>query len=348
MKPQILASGDDFALTLTFGYASQPDLYHPRVLMDHAVLAEKSGFETLWLSDHFHPWSHSRAHESHTWVLIGAAAARTNKIRFGTAVTCPLFRYHPAITAQAFASLRAMFPDRIFLGVGTGEAMNEVPVGYEWPSIKERIERLDEAIRLMKLLWSRDFVNFKGKYYTLRKANLYDKPETEVPLYVAGFGPKVARLAGRYADGFLTTMVDPDKLKNELLKALSEGAREKGRDPEKIERVVELGVSYDENYDKALKQLHFWRGTLFPFMFKFPIYDPREIEDMGRMVSDDALARTYIVSTKPEDILKPIERAVKLGFNHIYLQSTSPDEEKFLQMAAKEILPYVKTTYGHI
>jgi len=281
-------------------------------------------------------------------VLIGAAASRTNKIRFGTAVTCPLFRYNPAITAQAFASLRAMFPARIFLGVGTGEAMNEIPVGYEWPSIKERIERLEEAINVMKLLWSKDFVNFKGKYYTLHKANLYDKPETEVPLYVAGFGPKVARIAGRYADGFLTTMVDPDKLKNELFKALSDGAREKGRNPDKIERAIELGVSYDEDYNKALKQLHFWRGTMFPFMFKFPIYDPREIEDMGNMVSDEALARAYFVSTKPEDILKPIERAVKLGFNHIYLQSTSPNEEKFLEMAAKEIVPYVKTTYAHI
>ncbi len=204
--------------------------------MEHAVLAEKAGFETLWLSDHFHPWSHSEAHESHTWVLIGAAAARTNKIRFGTAVTCPLFRYHPAITAQAFASLRAMFPDRIFLGVGTGEAMNEVPVGYEWPSIKERIERLDESVQIMKLLWSKNFVNFKGKYYTLHKANLYDKPETQVPLYVAGFGPKVARIAGKYADGFLTTMVDPDKLNNELLAAVAEGAKEKGRTLPKLRK----------------------------------------------------------------------------------------------------------------
>jgi coenzyme F420-dependent glucose-6-phosphate dehydrogenase len=334
-------------MKFTFGYASQPDLYHPRVLLEHAVLAERAGFETLWISDHFHPWSHSEAHESHTWVLMGAAAARTNRIKFGTAVTCPLFRYHPAITAQAFATMRTMFPDRIFLGVGTGEAMNEIPVGCDWPTIKERIERLDESLQIMKLLWSRSFVTFKGKYYSLHKANLYDKPEIQVPLYVAGFGPKVAKIAGKYADGFLTTMVDPDKLNNVLLPAVADGAREKGRDPAKIERVVELGVSYDEDYEKAVRRLHFWRGTLFPFMFKFPIYDPREIEDMGKMVSDEALAKTYFVSTKPDDILKPIEKAVKLGFNHIYLQSTSPDEKKFIDMAAKDIVPYVRSTYGH-
>jgi len=334
-------------LKVTIGYASQPDLYHPKILLEHATLAEKAGFETLWVSDHFHPWSHTGAQESNTWVFIGAAAARTNKIRFGTAVTCPLFRYNPAITAQAFATLRAMFPERIFIGVGSGEAMNEIPVGYEWPSLKERIERLEEAVRIMKMLWgAKDFVTFKGKYYRLRKAKLYTKPETQVPLYVAGFGPKVAKIAGKYADGFLTTLVDPDKFENILLKAVAEGAKETGRDINKIERAVELGVSYDQDFDKAVKKVRFWRGNLFPFMFKLPIYDPREIEEMGQMVSDEALAKAFFIGTKPEDILKPIERAVKMGFNHIYLQSTSPNEEKFLKMAAKEIVPYVKSTYG--
>jgi len=334
-------------LKVTIGYASQPDLYHPKILLEHATLAEKAGFETLWVSDHFHPWSHTGAQESNTWVFIGAAAARTNKIRFGTAVTCPLFRYNPAITAQAFATLRAMFPERIFIGVGSGEAMNEIPVGYEWPSLKERIERLEEAVRIMKMLWgAKDFVTFKGKYYRLRKAKLYTKPETQVPLYVAGFGPKVAKIAGKYADGFLTTLVDPDKFENILLKAVAEGAKETGRDINKIERAVELGVSYDQDFDKAVKRVRFWRGNLFPFMFKLPIYDPREIEEMGQMVSDEALAKAFFIGTKPEDILKPIERAVKMGFNHIYLQSTSPNEEKFLKMAAKEIVPYLKSTYG--
>ena len=334
-------------MKVTIGYASQPDLYHPKILLEHATLAEKAGFETLWVSDHFHPWSHTGAQESNTWVFIGAAAARTNKIRFGTAVTCPLFRYNPAITAQAFATLRAMFPERIFIGVGSGEAMNEIPVGYEWPSLKERIERLEEAVRIMKMLWeAKDFVTFKGKYYRLRKAKLYTKPETQVPLYVAGFGPKVAKIAGKYADGFLTTLVDPDKFENILLKAVAEGAKETGRDINKIERAVELGVSYDQDFDKAVKRVRFWRGNLFPFMFKLPIYDPREIEEMGQMVSDEALAKAFFIGTKPEDILKPIERAVKMGFNHIYLQSTSPNEEKFLKMAAKEIVPYVKSTHG--
>ena len=328
------------------GYASQPDLYHPRILLDHAVLAEKAGFETLWVSDHFHPWSHTRAQESHTWVFIGAAAARTSKIRFGTAVTCPLLRYNPAITAQAFATLRAMFPERIFIGLGTGEAMNEMPVGYDWPPFKERAERLEEAIKIMKLLWTGDFVTFKGKYYRLSKARLYTIPETPVPLYVAAFGPTVARLAGRYADGYLTTLVNPDRLQNVLFPAVEEGAKETGRDPSKIERVVELGVAYDEDYDEALKKVRFWAGNTLPSMFKLPIYDPREIEERGKLVSDEAMAKAFFISTKPDDLIKPIERAIKLGFNHIYLQSTSPDEAKFFEMAGKQVVPYIKSTYG--
>jgi coenzyme F420-dependent glucose-6-phosphate dehydrogenase len=333
-------------MKFTLGYASQPDLYHPRILLDHAVLAEKAGFETLWVSDHFHPWSHSNAQESHTWVFIGAAAARTSKIRFGTAVTCPLFRYNPAITAQAFASLRSMFPDRIFVGLGTGEAMNEVPLGYDWPAVKERIERFEEAIQIMKLLWAESFVDFKGKYYRLKKANLYTKPESPVPMYVAAFGPKVARLAGKYADGFLTTLVDPEKLNNELLPAVREGANEKGRDPAKIEKTVELGVAYDEDYEKALEKVKFWGGTMFPLMFKLPIFDPRQIEEMGSVVSDEALAKAYLISTEPDDFVKQIEKAVKMGFDHAYLQSSSPDESKFIEMATKHVIPYVKSTYG--
>ena len=331
---------------LTLGYASQPDLYPPRTLLEHAILAERSGFETLWVSDHFHPWSHLGAQGGHTWVIIGAAAAQTCKIRFGTAVTCPLFRYNPAITAQAFATLGAMFPGRIFIGVGTGEAMNEIPVGCDWPSTGERIERLEEAIRIMKLLWSSSFVSFKGKYYRLRKANLYTKPETPIPLYVAAYGPKVAKIAGKYADGFLTSLVEPDRFKNVLLQAVAEGAKETGRDFSRIEKVVELNVAYDEDYSKALKKVRFWAANLFPFMFKLPIYDPREIEEMGKLVSDEAIAKAFFIGTKPEDIITPIERAIKMGFDHVYLQSTSPDENKFFEMAGKHIVPYITSTYG--
>lgn len=225
--------------------------------------------------------------------------------------------------------------------------MNEIPLGYNWPGVKERIERLEEAIQIMKMLWSKEFVTFQGKYYTLSKANLYTKPETEVPLYVAAFGPKVAKIAGKYADGFLTTLVDPDRFRNVLLKAVAEGAKEMGRDPDRIDKTVELGVAYDEDYDKALRKVRFWRGTLIPSIFNLPIYDPREIEQMGQVTSDEALAKAFFIATKPEDILQPIERAVKMGFNHVYLQSTSPDESKFLDMASKHIVPYVKSAYGN-
>jgi coenzyme F420-dependent glucose-6-phosphate dehydrogenase len=333
-------------MALGLGYSNQPDMYPPRELLEHVALAEKAGFEKLWVGDHFMPWSHSEAHESHAWVFIGAAAAMTRKMQLGTAVTCPLFRYHPGITAQAFATLRAMFPERIFLGLGTGEAVNEVPLGYEWPSVKERLERTEEAIKIMKLLWSENFVSFKGKYYRLRKANLYSKPETPVPIYLAAFGPKVAKLAGMYCDGFLTSLGDQplEHVRDVLFSAVDEGAKEKGRDPSKLERVAELVVAYDEDYDKALKKCRLWAGPTIPIMFpQLPIYDPREIEACGRLISNEVIARSYHISTKPEQIIRTIESIAKIGFSHVYLVSFSPDERAFIRMAEKEIVPYVKS-----
>jgi coenzyme F420-dependent glucose-6-phosphate dehydrogenase len=198
----------------------------------------------------------------------------------------------------------------------------------------------------MRKLWTEEWVDFKGKYYRLKQAKLYVKPTTPVPIYVASFGPKVAEIAGKYADGYITTLVSEDHLHNVLFPAVERGAKQMGRDPSKIERTIELGLGYDKDYTKALKKVRFWTGTMFPAAFKYGMADPREIEAMGNLVGDEQVAKSFAIGTKAEDFISRIEKLGKLGFSHIYLQSNSPDEKAFIELCAKEILPYVKDVYG--
>ena len=215
-------------MTFTLGY--QIAAHSPvQVMVERVKLIEEAGLDVMWAGDHFHPWFHTGAQEPQSWVFIAATAARTYSIKLGTSVTAPTFRYHPAIVAQTFATLGIMFPGRIMLGLGTGEAMNEIPLGYEWPSFKERVERLEEAVQIIKLLWSQEFVNYRGKYYRLKKARLYSKPEMKIPLYIAAFGATVAKLAGKYADGFITPSANQQHIRDILFPAIADGARENGR-----------------------------------------------------------------------------------------------------------------------
>lgn len=333
-------------MVFKLGYQIQEQLYHPQVMLERVKLIEKAGLDIVWVPDHFHPWFHTGAQESQAWVFMGAAAARTDRISIGTAVTTPTFRYHPAIVAQAFATLGSMFPDRILLGVGTGEAMNEVPLGYSWPAFKERAERLEEAIRIIRLLWSKDFADFKGKYYRLAKANLYTRPESPIPLYVAANGPTVAKIAGKYADGLITPFGDPDHASKVLFPALQDGAKEGGRDPSKIEMVLEISTYYDHDRERALKYARKWGAAATPLFFKLPLYDPRDIEEFGKLMSDEVLKKAFTISSEPEPFIKSIEKAIKTGFTQAYFSGTTADEPGFLEMLGKEVVPYIKSTYA--
>ena len=329
-----------------FGYGIAVEQRTPTLCLQMASDAERAGFDAVWFSDHFHPWFDTQAAGGFAWVCIASAAERTRKMQFGTAITCPLFRYNPAIVAQAFATLGDMYPNRIFLTVGTGEAMNEVPVGYDWPSFPERAKRFEEAIKIIKLLWSQDWVTFKGRYYNLRKANLYTRPKASVPLFIAGNGPKATELAGRYGDGFLTGLMPENHYKTVLFPALRKGAQEAGRDYESIEKAIELNVSYDEDYQRALDSIRCWAGTCFPAVFQYPISDPRVIESYANLVGDKQLAQAVIIGTTPEEHIKGIEKYIKLGFTNIHVGSSSPDETKTLAMYAQHVIPYLKSTYG--
>lgn len=333
-------------MKLSLGYFSDTTQRTPTEALDCAVQAEKEGFQSIWTGDHFHPWAHTNAKCGFAWVWLGALGQRTNRIPFGTSVTAPTIRYHPALVAQAFATLGDMYPGRVFLAVGTGEAMNELPLGLSWPSFKERSERLEEAIKIIRALWTKEFVNFRGKYYRLNGANLYTKPKKPIPIYVAASGSKVAEMAGRHADGFLTLPFADEHYKDVLFPALEKGAREAGRDPSKIEKLMELQVSYDEDYDKAVRAARWWAGTVMPIFFKAPIADPREIEAHGRLVGEEGLLTGWFISNKADDHIKNVERYIQLGFTNIHVQSSSPDESQFIRMFGKTVIPYLRDTYG--
>jgi coenzyme F420-dependent glucose-6-phosphate dehydrogenase len=239
-----------------------------------------------------------------------------------------------------------MFPERIILGLGTGEAMNEIPLGYKWPPFKERAERLEEAIRLIRLLWSEEFTDFKGRYYQLRKANLYTKPKNPIPLYVAANGPTVARIAGRYADGFITPVADLNYAKSVLFPALYEGAKDNGRDASRIETVVELSTCYDQNHERGLEYARKIGAAATPLFFKLSLHDPRDIEEFGKLISDEVLTKKFLVSSEPEPFINAIEKALESGFTQAYFSGMTADEPGFLEMLEKHVIPYLKSTYA--
>jgi len=308
-------------------------------LIRHARMAVDAGFSMVWVADHFHPWFHTEAHESNAWVWMAAAMGEVKDVPFGTFVTAPILRYHPGIVAQAFATMQSIYGDRVILGLGSGEAMNEMPLGYKWPSVKERKERMNEAIEIIRRLWGEEFVTYHGKYYSLDGANLYMK--ANIPIYLAAFGPKMGKLAGSIADGLITSVRPFEYFTNTLFPAVSEGAKAFGKTLDDITKVLEIDVSWSDDYESAIASTRRWKAGLLPNLFEDPIADPRVIEKMGLdSVPDKALEEIYVISTNPEDHIKKIESAFSCSFDHVCLFSSSPDEDKTIDMYAKKVLPY--------
>ena len=215
---------------LKLGYKASNEQFAPRELLDYGVLAEECGFDSVFVSDHLQPWRHDGGHAPFAMSWLGALGARTERIVMGTSVLTPTFRYHPAIVAQSFATLGCLFPDRVILGMGTGESLNEVALGIEWPDGKERFARFREAVSLIKALWSEDRVSFEGDYYRTDKATIYDRPDEMVPIYLAGSGPAATRYAGRQGDGYITTSGKaPELYTDTLLPAVREGIEKRSR-----------------------------------------------------------------------------------------------------------------------
>jgi coenzyme F420-dependent glucose-6-phosphate dehydrogenase len=245
--------GDRLALTL--GYKASAEQFGPRELIDFAVLAERSGFDSVVVSDHFQPWRHTDGHAPFSFAWLAAVGERTEHILLGTSVVTPTFRYHPAIVAQAMATIGCLNPGRLLPGVGTGESMNEVPVlGIEWPDPPERFARLKEAIELIGRLWREDLVTHTGQYYGTRNLTVYDRPVEPVRLFVAASRPAAARLAGRVADGFICTSGKGMELyADTLLPAVRDGTEKAGRSYDDVEKMIEMKVSFDTDRARALE-----------------------------------------------------------------------------------------------
>ncbi|MEM0121473.1 MAG: TIGR03557 family F420-dependent LLM class oxidoreductase [Thermoprotei archaeon] len=331
---------------MSFGYRAASEEYPAETLLRNSVTAEKVGFEFIVTSDHFHPWFHTDGHASFALSWLGALGQATESVRIGTGVTPPILRYHPALIAEAFATLARLYPKRVFLAVGTGEAMNEVPLGFPWPGFGERLERLTEAIQIIRKLWSEDFVTYTGKYFRLVKANLYDKPNPAPPIYVAGMGPHSVRLAGELGDGYMGVPAPKEKYA-EVFKILKDVCTANGRDLESMPKMVEVFLSYDEDYEKALNWVSKWKTVLIPNVLLSQTYDPRELEEEAKGIDARKLTEYQVnVCTSVEDVIKAAEKYVAYGFNEIQLHSCSPDETKFLTDIGSKGLPYLKQQYG--
>jgi G6PDH family F420-dependent oxidoreductase len=323
------------------GYFASIEQYTPMDALKQSVRAENAGFDSIWVDDHFHPWYHTGAQTGFAWSWMGSALQATKRVFISTCITCPIIRYNPAVVAQAFATMRQMYPGRVGVAVGAGEAMNEVPVTGKWPSVPERQDMTVEAIQVMRKLWeSKDPVSFKGKYYTLDRAFMYTKPTDQVPLYFSGMGPKGAKLAGKYGDHLMTVAAAPETLKNVTIPQFEAGAKEAGKDPKKMERAMLVWYSIDPDYEKAIEGLRFWSGCLVPSMFKYPVCDSKEVELHANLVGHEMMKNNYMVATDAEGLIKEIKRFKDAGITHFCLGNSSPNVNLGIDVF-KEVIPAV-------
>jgi coenzyme F420-dependent glucose-6-phosphate dehydrogenase len=329
-----------------FGYKASAEQFAPRELLDYSVLAERLGLEIVAVSDHFQPWRHHGGHGPAALTWLGALGERTGRALLGTSVLTPTMRYHPSVVAQAFATLACLNPGRVFLGVGTGEAMNETPAtGSEWPGAKERRLRLAEAIELMRRLWTEERVTFEGDYYRTDRATIYDRPPEPVPILVAASGPLAARLAGRVGDGFIATSGKKRELYDELLAALGEGAEGVGRDAAGLPKLIEIKVSYDHDAEYARDACRWWAALSLTPEEKSGVEDPIELERLADAAADRAHSR-FIVSNDPEEVVEKIGWYVGLGFDHLVFHAPGEDQRRFLEQFCADVLPLLRDRFG--
>ncbi|WP_207454815.1 glucose-6-phosphate dehydrogenase (coenzyme-F420) [Desertivibrio insolitus] len=336
-------------MTITLGYKASAEQFAPRELVELAVAAEGHGMESVAVSDHFQPWRHEGGHAPFSLSWMAAVGERTSSIRIGTSVMTPTFRYNPAVLAQAFATMGVLYPGRIFLGVGTGEALNEIATGFRgageqtWPEFKERFARLREAVQLMRALWTEDRVNFEGEYYSTHDASIYDRPEGGVPVYVAAGGPVVARYAGRAGDGFICTSGKGMSLyTDDLIPAVKEGAEKVGRDYDSIDRMIEIKLSYDTDHDAALENTRFWAPLALSKEQKHDITDPVEMEKAADALPIEQIASRWIVGSDPDAVVADIAKYVDAGLNHLVFHAPGQDQRRFLELFERDLAPRLR------
>jgi G6PDH family F420-dependent oxidoreductase len=324
-----MTSVDDGPLgSVELGYALSSEEHPPLDLVRHAQHAERAGFPYALISDHFHPWIDRQGHSPFVWSVIGGIAASTETLRLGTGVTCPTIRTHPAIVAQAAATVAVMMPGRFCLGVGTGENLNEHVLGDRWPSAAERRELLREAVQVMRLLWEGDLCSFEGRHYKLDNARIYTLPDGPIDVLVAAGGPEAAELGAEIGEGLICTAPDPE---------LVEGYRRGGGDgPTFGQLTVCWAASEAEARQTALE---WWpnAGLTGPLSQELPL--PSHFEAACEMVTENDVADQVVCGPDPDAHLEGIAKFAEAGFDHVYVHQVGPDQAGFLAFYEREILP---------
>ena len=327
---------------IQLGWKAGTEQFPPDQLLDFARAAEEAGFDSIDASDHFHPWAES-GQACFVWTWLGAVAAKTNKIAFGTGITCPILRYHPAVVAQAAATVAALAPGRFFLGVGTGEALNEYSAVGQWPGYNIRRRQLGEAIELIRKLWSGEKITHRGEYYQTRDAKLYTLPGQPISIYISTMVPASARFAGKYGDGLITVGgEDPDTYRG-IFENFDSGAMEAGRERGRAPRMIEIAAEFTDNQETAVEnRKKYWAGTFVPALFTERIYTPQMSEQNGKVVGSDTIKEAVCISTDPEEHVKLAQRYIDLGFDHLIFHSADPDQRGFLENYGRHVLPLIR------
>ena len=333
---------------LKLGYKASAEQFGPRDLLEFSVHAERAGFDSIMVSDHFQPWRHTGGHAPYSFAWLGALGERTSKAMIGTSVVTPTFRYHPSIVAQAMGTLGAMYPGRVMLGVGTGESLNEVPsTGCEWPAFRERFRRLKESIELMRRLWTEERVTYEGEYYRTENATIYDRPSTPIPLFVAASGAVASRLAGRTADGFICTSGKKPELYSEtLLPAVREGMSKAVRAEGSVELMIEMKVSFDTDRHRAMEDTRHWAALALSPEEKMGVEDPAEMERLSDALPVERAASRWIVSTDVDEHVERIAPYVELGFRHLVFHAPGTNQRRFIDLYAEKVMPALRRRFG--
>ncbi len=301
--------------------------------------AEDAGFDMVWTSDHFHPWQDNEGHASFAWATLAALSQHVERIPIGTGVTCPSYRYHPQVVAEGFATLAHLHPGKVFLGVGAGEALNEIPAGEGWGDYAERSARLAEAVALIRQLWTGEWTDFAGQYYLARHARLYDAPSVRIPIYMAASGPKSMRLAGEYGDGLVTD--GQRALRSNLRSLFEEGARVAGKDPQTLPILAEHMVVVGDT-EEAKRYAPLWR--FMPHSWDRYVSDPDPINIQRRAEADIPLDQVYgkwPVSRDAQPHVEALRELVDGGVTHIFVHSPQADQARVIDFYASEVLPQV-------
>lgn len=313
-----------------FGYFLSTEEYGPADLVEQARLAEEAGFESLWISDHFHPWNDEQGESPFVWSVIGAIS-QVCSLPVTTAVTCPTFRIDPVITAQAAATSAVMLDGKFILGVGSGEALNEHVLGQGWPSANVRLEMLEEAVEVMRELWKGDFVTRQGKYYTVDSARIYTLPKTPPEVYISGFGPKATELAARIGDGYINTSPEA-----ELVTQFKESS---GGKPAQGGGKVSWAPTEDEGVEHAHR---LWRTSGLPGELAQVLPSPRHFEQAAELVTPEMMRESLVCGPDIDRHVEMMTEYVDAGYDEVYVANMGPHWRDMIRAYGDEVLPRLR------